>query len=104
MIGWLAGLEFHDGAWRLEHFEPICSLDAARFRLPLVQAAARLSRLCEGATTLIDAPPNLEPGDWLEETRLRDRRDRRLRRVAGVTAAVAAVLAAGLLLLSLGSL
>jgi ribonuclease Z len=43
--------------WQCRHIVPLCTLDAARFRLPLVQALRRLAgRLPDGATVLIDAP------------------------------------------------
>ena len=56
--GALALGERTGGGWRVLALEPLCTLDAARFRLPLVGA---LRRLIEGAATatrtlLIDAP------------------------------------------------
>lgn len=43
-------------AWQLRDFEPLCSLDAARFRLPLLQAANRLLERSPVERLLIDAP------------------------------------------------
>ncbi|HEU4618203.1 MAG TPA: Clp1/GlmU family protein [Gammaproteobacteria bacterium] len=47
---------WRNGAWRLEDFEPICTLDAARFRLPLVQAAQKVLARSRDDLVLIDAP------------------------------------------------
>jgi len=44
------------GDWRLEALEALCSLDAGRFRLPLVDAVRRLLRPPLAGTLLIDAP------------------------------------------------
>jgi ribonuclease Z len=45
------------GVWVLREMEALCTLDAARFRLPLVSAVARLAQLAPGDTTLLlDAP------------------------------------------------
>jgi ribonuclease BN (tRNA processing enzyme)/polynucleotide 5'-kinase involved in rRNA processing len=47
---------WQQGKWIHEDFEALCSLDAARFRLPLIEAIGRLiSRITEGIL-LIDAP------------------------------------------------
>ncbi|MEW8507508.1 MAG: Clp1/GlmU family protein [Candidatus Thiodiazotropha sp.] len=43
------------GEWQLEDHEALCSLDAARFRLPLSEAVSRLANRIEG-TLLIDTP------------------------------------------------
>jgi ribonuclease Z len=42
--------------WSLERCEALCTLDAARFRLPLSAAVARLASEVEDATLLLDAP------------------------------------------------
>jgi ribonuclease Z len=47
---------WRDGAWVLVDHEPLCSLDAARFRLPLIQAVTRLLDRNACARVLIDAP------------------------------------------------
>ncbi|HSF47112.1 MAG TPA: MBL fold metallo-hydrolase, partial [Burkholderiales bacterium] len=44
------------GAWELVAIEALCSLDAARFRLPLVSAGRRLARRAPEAMLLVDAP------------------------------------------------
>ena len=44
------------GSWQLLGLEPICSLDAARFRLPVVLAAVRLARCVSEGVLLVDAP------------------------------------------------
>ncbi len=44
------------GAWRLEGMEALCSLNAARFRLPLVAAMERLLRTIPPATLVVDPP------------------------------------------------
>jgi ribonuclease Z len=43
-------------AWRVEASEPLCTLDAGRFRLPLVQAVARLARAVTTQCVLVDTP------------------------------------------------
>ena len=45
-----------DGIWRCVELVPLCTLDAARFRLPLVQAAGRLSRRAQDHRLIVDAP------------------------------------------------
>lgn len=50
-----AGKWDEDG-WRLVDFEPLCTLDAVRFRLPLVQAAARLAQRTAPGAWLLDMP------------------------------------------------
>ena len=42
--------------WSLRGLEALCSLDAARFRLPLVRAVRRLANTVSGATLLLDTP------------------------------------------------
>lgn len=42
--------------WQVEAFEPLCTLDAVRFRLPLLEAARRLADRPGRGTLLIDAP------------------------------------------------
>ena len=49
-------LALWDGAWRILAMEPLCTLDAGRFRLPLVQAVARLARAVTTPCLLIDTP------------------------------------------------
>lgn len=44
------------GAWSLRALEALCTLDAARFRLPLVGAVERLAREPVSGTLLVDAP------------------------------------------------
>jgi ribonuclease BN (tRNA processing enzyme) len=52
-----AGLaERRADAWEPLALEPLCTLDAGRFRLPLVSAVARLARLAGGGNLLIDGP------------------------------------------------
>jgi ribonuclease Z len=43
-------------AWKVIEFEALCSLDAARFRLPLVSAVRRLASRAPKGTLLVDAP------------------------------------------------
>lgn len=45
-----------NGAWLLEGLEPLCSLDAGRFRLPLVQAVQRLAQAAGEGMLLVDGP------------------------------------------------
>jgi len=45
-----------EDGWQLEAFEPLCSLDAARFRLPLVQAVAQLLRRRLPGTLFVNTP------------------------------------------------
>jgi len=47
---------WRDEAWTLVDFEPICSLDAGRFRLPLIQSVGRLLARASHERVLIDAP------------------------------------------------
>ncbi|MEW8559042.1 MAG: Clp1/GlmU family protein [Candidatus Thiodiazotropha sp.] len=47
---------WRQGKWKLEVYEALCSLDAARFRLPLIEAVGRLARRAGQGRLLIDAP------------------------------------------------
>ena len=47
---------WEQSGWSLRGLEAICSLDAARFRLPLVTAVNRLADTVVGDTLLLDAP------------------------------------------------
>lgn len=47
---------WQDGGWRLLAFEALCSLDAGRFRLPLVAAVRRLIPESLPGTLLLDGP------------------------------------------------
>ncbi len=47
--------EWRDG-WRLRAWEPLCSLDAGRFRLPLVAAVGRLLARAGEGLLLVDGP------------------------------------------------
>ena len=48
---------WRQGGWRCLESVPLCTLDAARFRLPLVQAVGRLAeRITETAALVVDAP------------------------------------------------
>lgn len=42
--------------WRLQSLEALCTLDAGRFRLPLVSAVQRLARAVSAETLLVDGP------------------------------------------------
>jgi ribonuclease BN (tRNA processing enzyme) len=44
------------GKWKSEGFEALCSLDAARFRLPLIKAVGRLAKRVSKGSLLIDSP------------------------------------------------
>ncbi len=48
--------EWREGDWRMLGLEALCSLDAARFRLPLVSALQRLAEREISVPLLIDAP------------------------------------------------
>jgi ribonuclease Z len=48
--------EWLDGAWSLRAMEALCTLDAARFRLPLICAVALLAGEVGDWTLLVDAP------------------------------------------------
>ncbi len=45
-----------EGVWSLRAMEALCTLDAARFHLPLAAAAAALARDVDDGTLLVDAP------------------------------------------------
>ena len=47
---------WHDDAWQLQGLEPLCTLDAGRFRLPLVSAVRLLAAGVDQGTVLLDAP------------------------------------------------
>ncbi len=47
---------WQQGGWKAESYEALCSLDAARFRLPLIGAIGRLAKRVEGGSLLVDAP------------------------------------------------
>jgi len=46
----------HGTAWELEGLEALCTLDAGRFRLPLVAALRRLGRAHSDGVLLVDGP------------------------------------------------
>lgn len=46
----------HQDDWSLLRLEPLCSLDAVRFRLPLVAAARRLLAHCSKGLLILDTP------------------------------------------------
>ena len=54
--GALALAEWRSGGWHLLDLEALCSLDSARFRLPLVAAVRRLSTGAPQAPLVLDAP------------------------------------------------
>ena len=45
----------NDG-WQVVAYEPLCTLDAGRFRLPLVTAVRRLALQCDNSVMLLDSP------------------------------------------------
>jgi ribonuclease BN (tRNA processing enzyme) len=45
-----------DNGWRCTDVEPLCSLDAGRFRLPLIQALGRLIKRAPRQLILLDGP------------------------------------------------
>jgi len=47
---------WHDSDWSLQHVAALCTLDAARFRLPLVLAVRRLVEAVSDGILLLDAP------------------------------------------------
>ncbi|MFP4262117.1 MAG: MBL fold metallo-hydrolase [Halomonas sp.] len=47
---------WRDGDWQLESIAALATLDSARFRLPLVEAVARLAERVDSGPLLIDAP------------------------------------------------
>lgn len=48
--------DWRDGVWSLRSLAALCTLDAARFRLPLVSAARALAHQLRDGTLLVDAP------------------------------------------------
>ena len=48
--------EWRQEQWALLHSEALCTLDAARFRLPLISAVAKLAAWISDGTLLLDAP------------------------------------------------
>jgi ribonuclease Z len=48
--------EWSENGWRLVDFEALCTLDAGRFRLPLLLAVRRLAGRCPAGELLIDGP------------------------------------------------
>jgi len=54
--GALALGQWRHGGWDPVRFEALCTLDAARFRLPLVAAVRRLAEPVVSAPLLVDAP------------------------------------------------
>lgn len=51
-----------DAQWQLEGLEPLCTLDAARYRLPLMRALERVMANAETDATLLIDPPGLIRG------------------------------------------
>jgi ribonuclease BN (tRNA processing enzyme)/polynucleotide 5'-kinase involved in rRNA processing len=47
---------WQQGVWRTEAYQALCSLDAARFRLPLIEAVGRLANSVKHGILLIDSP------------------------------------------------
>ncbi len=54
--GALALGRWEHGLWRVERLEPLCTLDAVRYRLPLVLVVRRLAVQAGGLPLLVDAP------------------------------------------------
>ncbi|MFZ0467978.1 MAG: Clp1/GlmU family protein, partial [Thiogranum sp.] len=48
--------QWGNGAWQLLAMEALCSLDAGRFRLPLLDGVRRLADSRAGGTLFIDSP------------------------------------------------
>jgi ribonuclease Z len=48
--------QWHESGWRVLAFEALCTLDAGRFRLPLITAVNRLISQAPPGLLLIDAP------------------------------------------------
>jgi ribonuclease Z len=48
--------QWRDGGWQVLAMEPLCSLDAARFRLPLVSAVRRLVAQPREGALVLDTP------------------------------------------------
>jgi ribonuclease BN (tRNA processing enzyme)/polynucleotide 5'-kinase involved in rRNA processing len=54
--GTLCAGEWREGHWQLRDSEALCSLDAGRFRLPLISALRRLAERWAQGTSLVDPP------------------------------------------------
>lgn len=54
--GTVARGRWHTDHWAVEAYQGLCTLDAGRFRLPLVTAVGRLARSVREGTLLIDGP------------------------------------------------
>ncbi len=54
--GTVARAHHRDGGWQVEDWEPLCSLDGSRFRLPLLLAVQRLLRGAAGGGLLLYGP------------------------------------------------
>lgn len=55
--GALCRARWRDGGWEMTALQPLCSLDAARYRLPLIEALRRLlDGVSEGDVILFDSP------------------------------------------------
>ncbi len=48
--------QWADDGWQVVACEPLCTLDAGRFRLPLVTAVRRLAQLPNNGLMLLDSP------------------------------------------------
>ncbi|MEE9254337.1 MAG: Clp1/GlmU family protein, partial [Pseudomonadales bacterium] len=51
-----------DAKWQLITLEPVCTLDAARYRLPLIRALERLMANADAQATILFDPPGLVRG------------------------------------------
>lgn len=58
--------EWQGDAWALRSMEALCTLDAARFRLPLISAVGLLARDIDNGTLLLDAPGVVRGGAGAE--------------------------------------
>jgi len=54
--GAVTRLRRRNGDWAVERIEPLCTLDAARFRLPLLLASRRALEGSSGAPVLVEVP------------------------------------------------
>ena len=54
--GAVTRLRRRNGDWAVERIEPLCTLDAARFRLPLLLACRRALEDSSGAPVLVEVP------------------------------------------------
>ncbi len=54
--GAVTRLRWTEGDWAVERIEPLCTLDAARFRLPLLLACRRALEGSSGGVVLVEAP------------------------------------------------